>query len=406
MLRRHGPAESGAILVFTAVLLLVLVGFAALAVDLGNAWSTNRESQTAADIAATSGLFAIPRTFNDSMGAPAPKVTAAVQAEIDDLMATNAPAGTAAGIVSADALDLTVDVTVPSNNSFGRAIGAGDVINVGTTASGHIEILPYDMLRPFAMFNTPDQPFQCVLVDVPNLTNRPRVCNDDFNSNGLEVDIVRMFALDPISCTDRTVQNLLVGVDHLIDTDAAVRSEADACVYGHILTMPNTAATYVPTTAQLTAGLIGGGGPLAGASAPLWDLLVDNIVGVCNDATIGGLATVEEQSIAMRACLRSGDADFKQGVTSSPRFSWAIRTSASFGTRHFDDVTLMFLNSLVSNDPSLTPEQAQTLNAPLAGGQVGAVTLYELNANDLHPADRAALLEPIGIDYLEFSLTN
>jgi Flp pilus assembly protein TadG len=64
MLKRAARSESGAILVFTALLLLVLVGFAALAVDLGNAWSTNRQSQNASDIGATSGLFAIPRTFS------------------------------------------------------------------------------------------------------------------------------------------------------------------------------------------------------------------------------------------------------------------------------------------------------------------------------------------------------
>ncbi len=405
MLSGQRPAESGAILVFSAVLLLVLIGFAALAVDLGNAWSTNRQGQSAADISATSGLFGVPRTFSDAAGAPAPNATASVEAEVDDLLSVNAPGATRTVTLSADYLDLDVDVTVDSNNSFGRAIGAGDVITITNSASGHIELLPVDRLRPIVLYNSSDQPYQCILVDVPT-ANRPRPCKDDFSGNGNEVNIVRMFALDPISCADRTVVNLQSGIDHLIDIDTAQRTEADACVHGHILTMPNAAGTYFATTGQLTSGLIGGGAPLAGASAPLWEWLVGGLPAPCDKAAIAAQPDLEAQSVAMRQCLRTGAPRFTSGLTSSPRFSWAIRTNTTFGTRPFTEVTLIFLNAVVSNDAGLTPEDAHVLNGPLPAGEVGAVTMFEIDINDLSSSDRAGLKRPVGTEYLEFSLTS
>jgi hypothetical protein len=409
VLNRVKTGESGAILVFTALLLLVLIGFAALAVDLGNAWSTNRQGQSAADISATSGLFAIPRTFSDVPGAPAPRVTTAVQTEVDDLLSVNAPGATASIAISADALDLTVDITVDSNNSFGRALGAGPAITITNTASGHIEIQPFDALRPFGFFNLADQPYQCLDVGVP-AANRPRVCDGTFEaSNGLRVDMLRMFGLDPPDCSDRTVTNLQSGVDHLVDTDsvAGPRAEADACLYGHVLTMPNESGTYFPTTGQLTSGLVSGGGPLAGSPAPLWDWLVPGLDpnGVCDSSTYALEPDLEGRTLRMRLCLRSGGAAFQSGLISSPRFSWAIRTSGAIGTRPYNELTLMFLNTTVSDDPTLSPEDAQQLGPPVSGN-VAAITMYELQESYLSSSDRAALRPPMGTDYLEFSLTD
>lgn len=409
MLKRRWTNESGAVLVFSALLLLVLIGFAALAVDLGNAWSTNRQGQSAADIAATSGLFAIPRTFSDDVGAPAPHVTDSVETEINDLLTANAPGATASAVVSADALDLAVAVTVDSENSFGRVLGAGDQITITRTASGHIEILPVDILRPFAFHNAPapSQPYQCVIINSEvTFANRPRVCRDDFSGNGVEVDIVRMFGLDPPDCTVSTAANLRSGVDHLIDIDADERTEADACADGHILTMPNAAGTYFPTAGDLTSGLIGAGAPLAGPTPPLWEWLVAGLPSPCNSTAIASEPTLEGQTIAMRACLIGGNPRYITGLIQSPRFSWAIRTPSASGTREFTDVTLMFLNTIVSNDDTLSPEDAQVLSGPLPSGAVGAVTMYELELDHLSSDDQDALRRPVGTDYLEFSLTS
>ncbi len=412
MLKRPGEPDSGAILVFTAVLLLVLIGFAALAVDLGNAWSTNRQSQTAADIAATSGLFAIPRTFADVAGAPAPIVTDAVQAEIDDLNLTNAPGSIATATVSADARDLTVDLSIDSNNSFARAIGAGNSISVANTASGHIElpeISEPNIVRPFGLFNQPNRAYQCLLVSIPVVTNRPAVCQA---VEGDDMEMLEMFNLDPVvRCSSpSTVSNLRDGIDHLIDTDTiSLRSAQDACDYGHVLTLPNAAETQIPSTGQLTSGLTQGGGPLASPSPPLWEFLVPGLPNPCNDVQISSQPTLEQQSNAMRLCLQGGAPSFQAGVVDSRRFSFAVKTSAGpGGIRTYDAITLVFLHTIVSDDPSLpSVDDAQTLNGPPAGsGNVGAFTLYELDIDDLAAADQAALMPPFGTDELVFSLTD
>ena len=71
--------------------------------------------------------------------------------------------------------------------------------------------------------------------------------------------------------------NLRNGVDHLVDEYdvAEIRSEADACAYGHQLTMPNEAehVTMSSYPTLLTDGVADPGGPLAGTTAAIWDYM-------------------------------------------------------------------------------------------------------------------------------------
>jgi hypothetical protein len=342
-----------------------------------------------------------------------PIVTAEVQAEIDELLATNAPGGVAVVSVSADGLDMTVNVTVDSNNSFGRAIGAGDTISLETTASGHIEIGDFkadNLLRPFGLRNDPRRPYQCYLLSVPVVANQPQVCQA---VSGDDVDLLEIFNFVEVKrCSaPSTLSNLRDGIDHLVETDADTttsRSARDACVYGHHVTMPNAAELTTPSTSQLTQGLARATAPLAAASPPLWDYLVSPAP--CDRNTVAQ-GTLQEQSDAMRRCLENGAARFGDGVVQSPRFSWAIRTAAGAGNlREYDSLKLIFLNTIVWDGASLTPEQAETLFGPPPGaadpGNVGAVTMYELRLSDLASSDQSRLMEPAGTDWLEFSLTN
>ena len=232
---------------------------------------------------------------------------------------------------------------------------------------------------------------------------------------GDDVDLLEIFNIappnNPTCPTPNSPSNLRDGVDHLVETDAAdteTRSAFDACRYGHHLTMPNAAGITVPSTAQLTTGLTQGGGPLQAASSPLWEFLVTGLPGACNKATIAGQPMLEQQSNAMMGCLQSGNAQFIAGLIDSPRFSWAIRTVPGAGSlKNYDELTLIFLNTIVSDDSTLTPEEAQTLSGPPAGtGRVGAVTMYELQLGYLSGSDQDRLMEPSGTDWLEFSLTN
>lgn len=58
-LPRRSRSESGQVLVLTAMSLAVLLGFAAMAADLGQFWTVRRKMQTAADAAAVSAAIAL-----------------------------------------------------------------------------------------------------------------------------------------------------------------------------------------------------------------------------------------------------------------------------------------------------------------------------------------------------------
>ena len=76
--RRRG--ERGAVLVFAALVLTALLGFAALVVDIANATQVRRQSQNTADAAALAGAAELP---NGPAAAAAVKFYAAKNLDID-----------------------------------------------------------------------------------------------------------------------------------------------------------------------------------------------------------------------------------------------------------------------------------------------------------------------------------
>ena len=59
MLRDRGGSERGSVAITVALCLTVLLGFAALVVDIGLNWATRTSAQTAADSAALAGASAL-----------------------------------------------------------------------------------------------------------------------------------------------------------------------------------------------------------------------------------------------------------------------------------------------------------------------------------------------------------
>src|ERR687898_361732 len=57
MLRDRGGSERGSVAITVALWMTVLLGFAALVVDIGLNWATRTSAQTAADSAALAGAF-------------------------------------------------------------------------------------------------------------------------------------------------------------------------------------------------------------------------------------------------------------------------------------------------------------------------------------------------------------
>src|SRR5688572_31286174 len=70
-------SERGAILVFTAIALLVLMGFLTFVVDNGILWVSRAQAQNAADAGALAG--AIARAFDDPGATPGEKTTSSAK---------------------------------------------------------------------------------------------------------------------------------------------------------------------------------------------------------------------------------------------------------------------------------------------------------------------------------------
>jgi|GEM_PF-5578982 len=175
---QNGKQEHGNILVFSALVIIVLLGFAAFAVDLGLAWSVRRAEQTAADTA----VLAAAVTFNADTGT--------LQNAVDELTAiaqSNAERTITAAewnsCSDADALDITaselvtlgtitgpdttcisfssggdeVRTQLPSNpigTSFASLIGI-NVINVSAAANATIALPEGSSSPPFVVMPGP-----------------------------------------------------------------------------------------------------------------------------------------------------------------------------------------------------------------------------------------------------------
>jgi Flp pilus assembly protein TadG len=441
LVRRAHKSERGAILVFSAILLLMLIGFAALAVDLSNAWSNDQLGQNNADVAASGALFRVPRTFVTTPPGGGLLVQDEAEAEVADLLSINVDAGMTANSVTTvtfppDAAEVTVDVTIDSVNAFARAIGGGADVPVDSTATSHVEVQPTTKLLPLGFYRpvingqsgSGKQPYQCLNVDVAGGTATPRVCGgqggfSDGSSNGLLNRLLGMTRLgaSPVSCSVDTVFNFVTGVDHLVDSlDEGIRTEGNACAHGHFLTLPSAAdqLVLIPFSTVLDDATIGAGAPLAAASNPLWTYLRAGNSGACDPANTvytDPAVPLEDKSNLMRDCLRSwnGSAQlFNSGVVQSPRFGYGIDIRED-GTapEEFERAILVFLNTLVPDvGPLDDPLVAQFLDGtsfPAGSADVGGLTMFSIARNMLSSSDRNALVSPFyHVDRLEFTLVD
>ena len=148
----HRPAtrqERGQVLVITAAAMVVLLGVAALVIDLGFAWMLHRQEQNAADAAAIAAARHIDdvtgATFNSAEGVPAachyvqqnglfgddPGCAAALSSgELDVNFPPNASAGSLAGATGR----VQVIVREQRPSFFGAILGQGGEATVSTQA--------------------------------------------------------------------------------------------------------------------------------------------------------------------------------------------------------------------------------------------------------------------------------
>lgn len=407
MLTRRGRSnESGIVLVFTAALLIVLLGFAALAVDLGQAWSNNRRAQTATDLAVMGALQQIPHTFQDP-GIPAGTGAQTVAiAEATDLITDN---NAVAGAVNVDLaltggnLSVTAAATINSPNAFARAIGAGGAVTVNGSATGEV-LINFASLDVMPIgFNGVSDPFRCVFFTTTP-PPPPAGCNRTVNPQPSQ-DLIILGMRRPLTkqCNNLNnvmTDNFLFGIDHLVDVaSTGDRTEENSCPdnLGHPLTMPTTTQT-VPLSrgdfsSYITAGV---GGRLDGNGETLWDKLLPGLAGACNKASYAALPDVQARSAQMSTCLSSGNARFS-GLSGSPRFVYAIDTSAGGAGARYDGYVPVWLNTVIDN-ATFTDHIDPAGVGPLTG-----FTLYLLNNANI---GTTLEFDPGGIDNLEFQLTD
>lgn len=141
--RRNGSGEDGAVAVVVAVSLVMFLGFAALAIDLGSAWSTKRDLNTDLDAAALAGA----RTLADELRKDPSKcgvaggtvsLRSAVRTSAQGLLAAN---GGRANVADSD---ITIDcgrrtVTVSGSQEavtvFAGALGVNEIEPAGYAIS-------------------------------------------------------------------------------------------------------------------------------------------------------------------------------------------------------------------------------------------------------------------------------
>ena len=99
ILDRNPTRRRGTVVVFTAVSFTVLIGFAALAIDVGYAYSVQAQLQRNADAAALAGAVVLT---SDKMLTPSYDPTSDVISEVDSYAALNISGGVAPVIAGSD----------------------------------------------------------------------------------------------------------------------------------------------------------------------------------------------------------------------------------------------------------------------------------------------------------------
>jgi hypothetical protein len=155
--RRTARDERGAILLWVAVAAVVLVGFAALALDMGYAYATKRTLSNAADAAALAGAQEAGTKFLENGGCTTALKTIAKN-KVEDYHEANNVDGSFEVSVDCDVDGLTatsIDVTVTEKRDtpafFGRVLGVDALRPAAVATAQVIGTKNPGGLRPFVV---------------------------------------------------------------------------------------------------------------------------------------------------------------------------------------------------------------------------------------------------------------
>lgn len=136
--------ESGAVLVWVALLMVTLLGFGALAVDAGYGYVVKRETSTTADAASLAGAQAAAQQFTTDGWACTGAVTSEAKKAVDQTVTSNTVSGSNVKATTtvdckpgARTIDVNVTVTTEIPTFFGAVLGK-DKMQPGATATAQV----------------------------------------------------------------------------------------------------------------------------------------------------------------------------------------------------------------------------------------------------------------------------
>lgn len=177
--------EDGAVAAITGLLMIVLLGFGAFAVDLGMAYADTRQLQTSADAAA----LAAANVLRGTAGTCSAVVTAAgtnAGTTADSIREQNRGSSLRAAYSAACTSDGSVEVTYSSRgttpNFLGGLLGRSGDYTTTRTAKARLSVLSSGKIRPYAVCGSQlgEAPAGTVLqMDLPSTGNTacPGVAN-------------------------------------------------------------------------------------------------------------------------------------------------------------------------------------------------------------------------------------
>jgi len=434
VIRRLRQDDEGTSLVLFMILLLVLLGFAAIAIDGAAAWSQRRQNQSAADTAALAGGIFIGQEQTPVAIASATSEVIRISYETIDPDVSFADWSTAwanctdpnrpaeftltgtSQCVSFTGNLRKIRVNMPRINvetTFGRVlgrdfIGTGAVAEAGTKASFDGGVLPFGL--PWSVADSTE-----VCLKTGSNPQSVAPCDGPDEGNFGFLDITTFGP--PSKCSGQTAErlarNIMEGADHFLDI-AATDSEPplidiDVCTDGDFAVEPYTVTTETGNmTGVLHEGLITGDpsdgipGRLTVGSNTI-DIDgndVDNtpLAGFLNDDGLALCALYPATKAGIIDCLEDEwddtmDPIFKKEISTSPRFAWVplfweddLGTGSTDRTiREFRPVYLQTtLWKCTSNSCKYVHDPGETMGGS-GGGGGGSTEIEALSGIQLPP---------------------
>ena len=353
-LRQRLRQDGGTVIPLVALSIVVLLGMAAFAVDLGLLYGERRQAQTAADASALAGALAMSGGESAAVTDAMELARRNLDQTYDDptwaaLWAGCSDAGRPASFVPSATSDCIsfdhgaslIRVRIPNQSVdaiFGGLLG---VDTYRTNATAVARFLPA-LVRPFAA--VAGQPSGEYCLQNPPGGHAKLPCTGPTSGNFGSMHNPRHTLACPGNKNNALVWNIALGIDHGI----AVWSVGDPLVIDEC---PNVKPNQVVTDTgnfpnEATAGFATGGPPLVagelpllqqGTNAkkdviidgityplddrPLWDYLIPNSTPGCADTDFAGLDGVAATA-QMDICVTAWTAGelFDTSIVESPRF--------------------------------------------------------------------------------------